>query len=225
MMALHAKDYYLAPMYPVIFAAGGVAFFSARAGRMRWQPAYAGVLLLTGVLVLPAAIPVLTPERQLAYLNTMHLHSPPSEKWAEGPMPQFFSDRFGWQEMANAATRAYDSLSAADRAQAGIFAGNYGEAGAINFLAPRADDGSPLPAVVSGQNNYYLWGPHGYSGEVMVLVVHATPEQVREVYSDVTVVATVDNPWSVPYEHVTVYVCRHRKSNFSAAWPQMKDYI
>ena len=39
MMAMHAKDYYLAPVYPVFFAAGGVALVLVgtreSAGRMR----------------------------------------------------------------------------------------------------------------------------------------------------------------------------------------------
>jgi hypothetical protein len=229
MIVLHAKDYYLAPIYPVLFAAGGTAFFAPRLtrnpSRPIWQSAYALVLLITGILVLPTSIPVMRPENQLAYLIRMHLRDKPREKWPEGPFPQFFSDRFGWQEMADATTAAYNSLPAGDRAICGIFGGNYGDAGAINLLAPPPTDGGKLPIAVSPQNSYYLWGPNGYSGDVMVLVVSGDADEVRKYYRDVTLFKHINNPWSVPYEHVNVFICRHRISNFTAAWPEMKEYI
>jgi len=229
MFLLHAKDYYLAPIYPVFAAAGAVAFFAPRVNRNParpwWQAAYALILIITAGLIFPAAIPVMRPENELAYLLRMHLIGKPLEKWSQGPFPQFFTDRFGWQEMANQTTAAYNSLSPADRAHVGIFAGNYGEAGAISLLAPRPADGSKLPAVVSGQNSYWMWGSNNYSGDVMILVVSATPDDIKQYYGDVTLFAHVDNPWSMPFEHVNIYIVRYRVSNFTDAWPEMKNYI
>jgi hypothetical protein len=239
LMALHGKDYYVAPIYPLLYAAGGVALLGvqrapkgspAGATRVPWlwasgMSAYAVMLILTGIVVLPAAIPVFTPEQQYAYLERMHLEGKPDEKWSQGPMKQFFSDRFGWQEMADAATQAYNSLSPADQQKAGIFGANYGDASAINFLAPQPADGSKLPTAVSGQNNYWLWGPHGYSGDVMILVINATPDEVRQYYDDVTVFRKETNGWAMPNERVYVYIARHRKQNFTADWPDMKEYI
>jgi Dolichyl-phosphate-mannose-protein mannosyltransferase len=229
MIGLHAKDYYLAPIYPVLFAAGGVVFFAPKVtrnpARPWWQVAYGSILLITGALILPAAIPVMRAEQQLGYLDRMHLHEPPREKWAQGPLPQFFSDRFGWQEQADAVTRVYNSLSPEDKARCGIFASNYGKAGAINFLAPAPADGSKLPLAVSGQNNYFLWGPNGYTGDVMILVTSVPIEDVRQVYGEVTIADRADSQWAMPYERLNIYLCRHRKSSFSADWEQMKDYI
>ncbi len=225
MFLLHGKDYYLAPIYPVYCAAGAIAFFAPRLARPWWQAAYALILVITACLILPAAIPVMRPENQLAYLLRMHLMAKPLEKWQQGPFPQFFTDRFGWQEMADQTTAAYNSLSPEDRARVGIFAGNYGEAGAIALLAPRPADGTKLPTVVSGQNSYWMWGPNNYSGDVMILVTSASPDDVKQYYRDVTVFSHVDNPWSMPFEHVNIYIVRHRVSNFTQAWPDMKDYI
>ncbi len=59
----------------------------------------------------------------------------------------------------------------------------------------------------------------------MILDVSGSEADVREVYDDVTVFTRAENPWSMPYESNNIYICRHRKSNFSADWPQMKDYI
>jgi hypothetical protein len=235
MLMLHAKDYYLAPIYPAYFAAGGVALLGipssrkAAASRNLWWPrlvgAYAAFLLLTAVLIFPAAIPVFTPEKEKAYLDRTHLEGKPDEKWDQGQMKQFYSDRFGWQEIANGVTQAYNTLSPEEQKRVGIFGGNYGDAGAINFLAPAPANGSKLPTAVSGQNTYWMWGPNGYSGELMILATSATPEQVREVYGDVTVVTRAYSEWSMPDEQINIYIARHRKTNFAADWAEMKNYI
>jgi hypothetical protein len=52
------------------------------------------------------------------------------------------------------------------RSKCGIFAQNYGEAGAIDFFAKKYD----LPRAISGHNNYWLWGPREYTGEIMIMI-------------------------------------------------------
>ena len=231
MMALHGKDYYLSPIYPLLFAAGAAAL----AGRVT-QPAmgrlraslvgvYAAALLLTGILIVPAAIPVFPVDQQLAYMQRFHLMGQPDEKWAQGPLPQFFSDRFGWQEIANGVTAAYEQLPRADQARCGIFGANYGDASAINFLAPPPDNGRRLPEAVSGQNSYFLWGPHGYTGQVMIIATSADIDEIRKYYDDVTIAARADSQWAMPYERINIYIARHRKKNFTKEWPEMKEYI
>ena len=49
--------------------------------------------------------------------------------------------------------RVYRSLPADERSQAVIAAQNYGEAAAIEFLGR-----SPSLPVISGHNQYFLWG-------------------------------------------------------------------
>ena len=60
MFVLHAKDYYLAPIYPVLFAAGAIAWerrLSGRrlvvANRVFAFPIFECALILTGLLILP----------------------------------------------------------------------------------------------------------------------------------------------------------------------------
>ncbi len=100
MMALHAKDYYLVPAYPVFFAAGAVAWFSW-AKKIAWRNAligvYAVIVLIGLVLFLPFSIPVLSPQRWLAYTEKLHFKPKDSENHAAIPLPQFFTDRFGWE--------------------------------------------------------------------------------------------------------------------------------
>src|SRR5436305_4021430 len=56
---LHGKSYYLAPAYPMLLAAGGVALERVFANRLKWfKPALLVVIVLTGGLFAPLAIPI-----------------------------------------------------------------------------------------------------------------------------------------------------------------------
>ncbi len=223
MIKLHAKDYYLAPVYPVLFAAGGVAFQSLfRTRKTAWLvPAYAALVLVTGVFILPMAIPVLRPAAWIGYTTRLHLRGTNTENAATGPLQQFYADRFGWQELTDSVTRIYNSLSPEERAKAGILCSNYGEASAINFLATQPG----LPFAISGHNNYFLWGSHRYTGEVMIVINGASLPEMQQAYASVEIAGEMDHPYAMPYEHRHIYLCRGRKGNLTADWPEFKSYI
>jgi hypothetical protein len=167
------------------------------------------------------SLPVLRPAQWLAYTRATHLYgqNTNSENEPSGPLPQFFGDRFGWQEEADAVTRIYRSLSPADQKKAGIFCSNYGEASAIDFLT------RGLPVAISGHNNYFLWGPRGDTGELMIVVSGATPEEMRENYQSVEIAGRMGTDYSLPFEHRNIYLARGRKTTYAADWPDMKNYI
>jgi hypothetical protein len=222
MMVLHAKDYYLVPIYPMLFAAGGLAWegTAAPSRAQVWRlSARVAILIVTAVIILPMASPVLPPEQWLRYTQALHLTAKAQEKYSSGPLPQFYADRFGWQEEVDQVTRIYNSLSPEDKAKVGIYCSNYGEAGAINFLA------KDLPFAVSGQNNFFLWGPHGYTGEVMIIISDATLEQVRQNYASAEIAGEMNHPYSMGFEHRHIFLARGRKANFTTEWPDFKHYI
>ncbi len=228
MMALHAKDYYVAPIYPVLFAAGGIAWEMRFAGRRRVAqgrafafPILETVMLVFCVLVSPMSFPVLRPTTWIAYTKATGLYKTTtnSENEATGVLPQFYADRFGWQEEVDEVSRIYQGLSAEDKAKVGIICSNYGEASAIDFL------GHGLPPAISGHNNYYLWGPHGATGEVMIIITGGTVDDLKENYSSVEIVGRMDNPYSMPYERRNIYLARGRKTNLTTGWWELKRYI
>jgi hypothetical protein len=222
MIALHAKDYYLVPIYPMLFAAGALAWegTTTPSPARPWRiGALATALVVTAAIILPMASPILAPEQWIRYTQALHLTSKSQEKYATGPLPQFYADRFGWQEMVDQVTHIYDSLPAADKAKVGIYCSNYGEASAVNFL------GHGLPFAVSGHNNYFLWGPHGYSGEVMIVISGDSVESLREYYSDVQIVGEMNHPYSMSFEHRYIFLVRGRKQNLTEIWPDRKHYI
>jgi len=223
MMLLHAKDYYLVPAYPVFFAAGAVALF-AWAQRIAWRNVLLGVyavILLVGLVVFfPFSVPVLPRQQWLAYAERLHYMPKDSENHAATLLPQFFADRFGWEDLAKQVSVIYNSLPADERARTGVLASNYGQAGAIDVLGEKYG----LPSAISGHQNYWLWGPRGYTGEEMIVINDATLDEMKEVYSSCSVAGRRDDPYTMPWEHGFIYLCHGRKTTYPAGWKELKHY-
>ena len=220
---MRGKHYYLAPIYPMLFAAGGVAVEQLFALRVRWlKPALAFVMIALAAVLAPTILPIFSPERLLAYMRAIHFEPPRTETSHTAALPQLFADQFGWEEMVRSVARAYSSLSPEDRKSAGIFCHNYGQAGAIDFFGPKYG----LPPAISGHQNYYLWGPRHYTGELL-LVLDWPGGKEAEQFRTVEDLGVVDSsPWAMPWEQrVHIYVCRDLKVPLRELWPQVKKWL
>jgi hypothetical protein len=138
-----------------------------------------------------------------------------------GPLPQGFADMFGWPEMIGKVAEAYNKLSPEEKTKCGIFAQNYGDAAAVDFFGPRYG----LPHALSGHNNYFLWGPDGYTGEVMI-VMGDRREALEKYFDHVELGAVFQNPYVMPYENnMGIWICRGAKVSLRDLWPHLKVYI
>ena len=219
-IATHGKAYFLTSIYPILLGIGAVAI----EGWLRNTAARAAVLAtitLTGIVLAPLAIPVLPEETYIRYAAALGLG--PSATAAEhqkmGRLPQHFADMHGWPQMAAKVAAVYRALPPQDRARAVFFAGNYGEAATIDVF------GRPLglPPAISGHNNYWVWGPRGHDGSV-VIVVGGKPSDYPA-YSSVVKAGQLDDPYAMPYEtDQPIYVLRGRKPPIDKVWPEFKHY-
>jgi hypothetical protein len=222
MISTRAKVYYLTPIYPALIALGAVHLEKwLRRISWRWLRAAAFAPVLGfGLLSLPFALPVLPVETFIRYQRFLGATPPQEERKAMGILPQYYADMFGWVEMVQTVAAAYDSLSPREREVAAISMNNYGEAAAIDFFGPRYG----LPKAISGHNNYWLWGPRGHTGEV-VIRLGGDEEKMRQIYADVRPVGTFEAAYCMPYEnHQVVYVCRRRHVSLPDDWKNWKHF-
>lgn len=218
MFLLDGRVYYPAPSYPMLLAGGGVALERW----LRWRfvkPAYAAVLALSGALLAPMFVPMLPPETLIRYQNALGMAPPQIETHRQGPLPQLMADRFGWPEMAAEVARIYHALPPEDRAKAAIFGQNYGQAGAIDHFGPSLG----LPKAVSGHLTYFYWGPRDYTGEV-VIVMDDDKETLEKLFRSVEYGGRVEHPYSMPYQHFDVWVCRGMREPLAQVWPRLKEW-
>jgi hypothetical protein len=224
MLTMHGRMYYPAPAYPMLFAAGGVVFERWLAGMQnaRWlKPTYITLLVVTGLTIAPFTyFPMLSVEQYIAYAKFWHYEPPRIETHRLGPLPQLYADQFGWKEMAQVVADVYYKLPAEEQKSCAIFGQNYGQAGAIDFFGAKMG----LPNAISGHQNYFYWGTHGYTGEC-IIVMGERPERLHELFESVELAGTVYHPLSMPYEHFDVYVCRKPKfGTLEKIWPKLKRW-
>jgi hypothetical protein len=223
MIFLKAKNYYLAPIYSLLFAAGAV-WWEAMIEKFRaLRFARIGLpVLIIGMaaFVLPFALPVLPVEKLIAYQEATGFKPPKSEVGHEGVLQQIYGDQFGWREMVEKVAGVYHSLPPEERAKAGIFASNYGEAGAIDFFGGQYG----LPKAISPHQSYFLWGPREYTGEVLLVLGARKKEEVEKNCESVEERTEVNHPYSMADEKYKILICRRTKKPLPEIWQSLRHW-
>jgi Dolichyl-phosphate-mannose-protein mannosyltransferase len=219
---LKGKNYYLAPIYPMLLAAGSVTIERGIEGsRQAWlKPVIVVLLLAGGAWFAPLVVPVLPIDRFVSYMDSLPFKVPRTEHSHEGvSLPQHYADQFGWEELVAKTAQAWSQIPEAERSDCGIFAQNYGQAGAIDFFGRRYG----LPPALSGHQTYYLWGPRGYSGQCLI-VVDDRKEVLEKLFAHVEYVGKSDNPYALE-RNIPVFICKGAKfGSLNDLWPKLKKW-
>jgi hypothetical protein len=224
-VVLHAKDYYLAPAYPMLLAAGGVAIeiWSARIPSFNLRAAarstIMGLLFLSGAVLAPIALPVLSPANLVAYQETLGLAPPKTEVAHVGPLPQLWGDQFGWPDLVDEVAAIYRALPEEERLRTGIFASNYGEAGAINLLGPRHG----LPPAICAHQTHSMWGPGDFDGDQLIWLQWPA-ESLERFCGSVERVGEHNDPWGMAEENRPIYLCRELNPPLAELWPRLRHW-
>jgi len=211
-----AKGYYIVGFYATLVAIGAFAL----EGAVVWMRAVVCALLVTaGVAALPLSLPVLRVSSLIAYTKLLGLTG------RAGAPPHLiqpvFAEEFGWQRLARDVATVYFSIPPSARRRTAIYADTYGDAGALDFFGPRYG----LPPAISSQNNYYLWGTHGYDGTILVAVGATRIDRLREFYRSVVLVRTSAEPYKWVVEGpAPIYLCRDPIAPLFVVWPHLRWY-
>ena len=230
MIALHGKVYYLAPAYPMLLAAGAVwierhlpprAEKSRKAGSYKtrlYKTMLVAPLVAGGLIAAPLAMPILPVNLAVKYCRFWDVKAIHAENVPLGKLPQLFGDMYGWRHQVRAIAKVFDALPAADRAQCAILALNYGEASAVDYFGPAEH----LPPAISGHNQYGFWGPHEYTGDVVITIGYKAA-QLRNFFGEVTPATRISPPYAIPEEsNLGIYICRKPKKPLTEMWPQFR---
>jgi hypothetical protein len=213
LLLLQGKPYYLGPVYPALFGAGAVLL---ERSALRWV---AGALILAfGAAILPLGVPLLPPASMAAYAARIGATEALRTNTGElERLPQDYADMLGWEQQVAAVAGVYHGLSDEERREAVIVAGNYGEAGAIDFFGPRHG----LPPAVSPAGSYWFFGPGEKPGAVVVAIGPGR-EELAPFFESVEPAARTGDPWAVAEERdLTIYVARRPRRTLQEIWPTL----
>lgn len=169
---LQAKTYYTFGALPILYAAGAVfiARLLAAWKRPGVNAAFFATIIISGVVAIPAVVPVLPLRYTVAWLDLMKQYTGVTGplRWDDGTthrIPQYFAQMLGWQELATETLIVYRSLPEAKRASTVIITDNYQQAGAISFYGK-----DEAPATVSLRPSFFSKTDAGRTPEYTILV-------------------------------------------------------
>jgi len=220
-LLLEAKVYYMAPIYPVLFAAGAQLLEKRLLRARSVAIAFPVLLAFGGLAIAPEVFPLLPLPAFIQYQRVLDFRGIKMERHPEGIVPQQFADQLGWDTLVRTLADAYGRLSPAEQREAVILTRDYGQASAVDFLGPKYH----LPHAISGHNNYYLYGTRGASGNV-VLAIGLPAEKLRTEFRSVRAVAVYHDAYVLPdFNNLLIYKCTKPITPLAAWWPATKRYI
>ena len=217
----HGKDYYLSPLYPMLFVIGAVALAPLARGTTGKVVAGVGVAAAAAfsALAAPLALPILSPPALEAYMHRLGVAPQQQERSFKGTaLPQEFADQLGWHDFVGQVEAAWNRIPLAERADTAIKVDNYGEAAALELY------GKGLPPTLSGHNQYFLWGLRGQH-PVDVLSVQDNLADLKPYCRKVTLLGTTWSRYAMAFENGKVIaLCEGVTPPLAELWPQLKLY-
>jgi Dolichyl-phosphate-mannose-protein mannosyltransferase len=178
LVAGSGKGYYALGAYPMLLAAGGVAWEHLSA-RINWIR-YALTVTVIGLnyLIMPLLLPIWKPDKLDAFYQKIGI----KHKWEdlkEHPLPQDFADMLGWKELTQKTEKFFNSLPDSTKSGTIIYCRNYGQAGSLKFYGK---DPFFKSKVISDNGSFLLWIPDRLWFKHLILVGRQMPDKDEEVF-------------------------------------------
>jgi 4-amino-4-deoxy-L-arabinose transferase-like glycosyltransferase len=212
--AARGRSYYMAPAYPMLLAAGAVAWerrlvaSSPRSARIRRAIRWSAIVIGAAIAI---ALVVPIPPVGSAWWK---LSDKVQDDWRE---------EVGWQDLVSEVAQVRDALPSDERASARILAGNYGETGAIDLYGAAY----ALPKAISGVNSYWLRG-YGDPPPQTLIVVGLPRSFLERYFESCELAGHVTNRFGVlneeTREHPDIFVCRRLRQPWPEFWKQFRYY-
>jgi 4-amino-4-deoxy-L-arabinose transferase-like glycosyltransferase len=213
-MVSRGRDYYMAPAYPMLLAAGAVwaeqwltsltPRAAAMARRITWR-----TLLVAGLCTAAVTLPV----------------APLSSTWwrVADAINGNFNMEIGWPELAETVAGVRAALPPEEQATVGILAGDEGETGAINLYGPRHG----LPAAISGMNSNWMRG-YGDPPPQTVITLGLKRDVLDRIFSSCVWAGRLTNRYGIDNttigDHNDVFVCRDIRQPWPEFWKHFRHY-
>jgi 4-amino-4-deoxy-L-arabinose transferase-like glycosyltransferase len=214
------RFYYIFGLFPVLVASGasvaeGVAdgargFLRAQPRRRRlWRSRRwaVGLVSVSGLVLLPLALPVLPPSA-LASVPLQNVN-------------YNLGEEIGWHDLVHEVAAVKESLPPSQQRSVAIVTSNYGEAGAIDRFGAAAG----LPTAYSGHNSFSWWGPPRPDLGTTI-GIGLSRDDLTPYFTSVRLATTIHNRHGVDNdeEGERMWLATGQKQPWSEIWPHFRHY-
>jgi hypothetical protein len=202
---LRGKPYYTLGLYPILFALGGYTI--EKYYKRIWIYGTVVLMVLLCLPMLPLSIPIMSHERIAEYTKPS---ADFTNRWEDGKvyaLPQDYADMTGWKELSDIVIHHYNSLPQNRKDSCIIYAGNYGQAGAILFYGKKHG----LPEPISFSDNFKLWAPDSI-GKVDLYYIEHDIYDLGVLFDSIQKIGEVENSY-FRENGLQVHYCTHPKEN------------
>ena len=222
LIAGSGKAYYSLGVYPVLFAFGGIAFSDwIMRNKPRSNLMIAGLIVGLNFWIIPYGLPLLQIDKMQKYGAFMadHLGLSGPLIWEDGvqrSLPQDYADMFGWEEMAQDASRVYHDLDQAVQSRTIIYGGGYSHTATLNFYRKKYD----YPEVYSLSNSFLFWAPKNLDFDYQI-EVDDSRQTSSAYFSSVQVLDSIENKYA--REKGFIYFKSGPKMDLQSTWNNLID--
>ena len=207
------RNYYLAPVYPMLIAAGAVVnerrlASLSRPWRLTIAFAFFTGLAAVGLYVSAIILPLQShgPLRDFALKNNGDLR-----------------EEIGWEEMVKTVGEIRDSLPLEQQHNVGVLVGNYGEEGAIEILGAKYN----LPIPISGTNSAWYRG-YPEPPPSTLIVLGFSEKGAGRTFNSCRLAGHITNSLGVHNEeaddHPDIFVCGPPRKPWPEFWTDFRRY-
>ncbi len=214
LMLMRARDYYLAPSYPMLLAVGAVVaenwLGDLRPLRQRITVgSFFTLVVLYGLLAVVQVVPVFASGKLRAFTLAHSID---------------LRDEIGWPELVQTIATVRDSLPASSQANSAVLVGNYGEAGAVELYGPSYY----LPPLITGTNSGWIRGYPGFQPSTLI-VVGLTRATADGWFPDCRAAAQVTNSLGIANPETdpvrsTILICGPPRLPWPIFWQQFHSF-
>ena len=196
LILLRGKHYYSLGIYPLLLAAGAVAFEHYFQKKKAVIYGLIVLMLVLALNALPHSLPVLSPPKMAAYARfSSKLGFEGALRWEDGQiheLPQDYADMNGWRELTAITAKAWNKLSVQEQKNTVIYAENYGLAGAIKYYGKSLG----LPEPISFHDSFLFWAPDSLNNMENFIYINDEPgEDIEYFFKYFEKIGVVNNPY------------------------------
>ena len=158
MIITQGKSYYTIGLYSTLIAAGAIVF-ERYLNRKILVILNLSFMIIISALMLPFSLPVMGHEKMVAFCKgAIEKGIDMPMRWEDGQvhtLPQDYADMIGWEELGARVIKVYQNLPPGLQRDCYIYAGNYGQAGAIRYHGIKYG----LPEPICFHGSFVFWAP------------------------------------------------------------------